>query len=89
MAKSGEVCPAKQVEQTLMNMLGVGSNYQIIVEEVDGVKDVWVNVEAEPGGDRIHGGEGAEGSAVLLAAGGCLPHGWAAQDGGEGAEGVL
>jgi len=39
----------KQVEQTLMNIPGVGSNYQIIVEEVDGVKDVRVNVEAEPG----------------------------------------
>ena len=39
----------KQVEQTLMNIPGVGSNYQIIVEEVDGVKDVRVNVEAEAG----------------------------------------
>jgi phenylacetate-CoA ligase len=39
----------KQVEQTLMGIKGVGSNYQIIVEEVDGVKDVRVNVEAEPG----------------------------------------
>ena len=39
----------KQVEQTLMNIPGVGSNYQIIVEEADGVKDVRVNVEAEAG----------------------------------------
>lgn len=39
----------KHVEQTLMGIKGVGSNYQIIVEEVDGVKDVRVNVEAEPG----------------------------------------
>ncbi len=39
----------KQVEQTLMNIPGVGSNYQIIVEEADGVKDVLVNVEAEAG----------------------------------------
>ncbi|NPV62573.1 MAG: phenylacetate--CoA ligase [Methanotrichaceae archaeon] len=39
----------KQVEQTLMGIPGVGSNYQIIVEEIDGVKDVRVNVEAEPG----------------------------------------
>jgi phenylacetate-CoA ligase len=30
-------------------MRGVGSNYRIIVEEVDGVKGVRVNVEAEPG----------------------------------------
>jgi phenylacetate-CoA ligase len=30
-------------------MRGVGSNYQIIVEEVEGVKDVRVNVGAEPG----------------------------------------
>ncbi len=39
----------KQVEQTLMGIPGVGSNYQIIVEEIDGVKDVRVNVEAVPG----------------------------------------
>lgn len=38
----------KQVEQALMAISGVGSNYQIIVEEVDGVKDVRINVEAEP-----------------------------------------
>jgi len=38
----------KQVEQTLMGIQGVGSNYQIIVEEIDGVKDVRVNVEAGP-----------------------------------------
>ncbi|NYT02187.1 MAG: phenylacetate--CoA ligase [Methanosarcinales archaeon] len=38
----------KQVEQTLMGIPGVGSNYQIIVEEIDGVKDVRVNVEAGP-----------------------------------------
>lgn len=28
---------------------GIGSNYQIIVEEADGVKDVRVNVEVESG----------------------------------------
>jgi len=39
----------KQVEQTLMQIPGVGSNYQIIVEEIEGVKDIRVNVEAEPG----------------------------------------
>ncbi len=36
----------KQVEQALMAIPGVGSNYQIIIEEVDGVKDVRINVEA-------------------------------------------
>jgi phenylacetate-CoA ligase len=39
----------KQIEQTLLGIPGIGSNYQIIVEEVDGVNDVRVNVEAEPG----------------------------------------
>ncbi|HWQ20062.1 MAG TPA: phenylacetate--CoA ligase [Methanotrichaceae archaeon] len=39
----------KQIEQTLMQMPGVGSNYQIIIEEIDGVNDVRVNVEAETG----------------------------------------
>lgn len=38
----------KQVEQALMAIPGIGSNYQIIIEEVDGVKDVRVNVEAGP-----------------------------------------
>jgi phenylacetate-CoA ligase len=38
----------KQVEQTLMKIDGVGSNYQIIIEETNGVKDVRINVEAEP-----------------------------------------
>lgn len=39
----------KQVEQALMQIPGVGANYQIIVEDIDGVKDVRINVEAEPG----------------------------------------
>ncbi len=39
----------KQVEQALMSIPGVGSNYQIIIEETDGVKDVRINVEAHPG----------------------------------------
>jgi len=38
----------KQVEQALMQIPGVGSNYQIIVEEIDGVRDIRINVEAEP-----------------------------------------
>ncbi len=39
----------KQVEQALMEIPGVLSNYQIVVEEMDGVRDVRINVEAEPG----------------------------------------
>ena len=39
----------RQVEQALMEIPGVGSNYQIIIEEIDGVKDVRINVEASPG----------------------------------------
>lgn len=37
----------KQVEQALMQIPGIGSNYQIIIEENDGVQDVRINVEAE------------------------------------------
>jgi phenylacetate-CoA ligase len=39
----------RQVEQALMAIPGVYANYQILIEEVDGVKDVRINVEAEPG----------------------------------------
>ena len=39
----------RQVEQALMTIPGVLANYQIIIEETDGVKDVRINVEAEPG----------------------------------------
>jgi phenylacetate-CoA ligase len=39
----------KQIEQTLLGIPGIGNNYQIIVEEEDGVNSVRVNVEAEPG----------------------------------------
>jgi phenylacetate-CoA ligase len=38
-----------QVEQALMEIPGVRPHYQIIIEDADGVKDVRVNVEAEPG----------------------------------------
>ncbi len=38
----------KQIEQTLMQIPGTGANYQIIIEEIEGVRDVTVNVEAEP-----------------------------------------
>lgn len=37
----------KQVEQALMQIPGVGSHYQIIIEDIDGVQDVTINVEAE------------------------------------------
>jgi len=39
----------RQVEQVLMAIPGVGSNYQIIIEEIEGVRDVRINVEAEQG----------------------------------------
>ncbi len=39
----------KQIEQTLLGIPGIGNNYQIIVEEIDGVNSVRVNVEAESG----------------------------------------
>ena len=39
----------KQIEQTLLGIPGIGNNYQIIVEEIDGVNSVRVNVEADPG----------------------------------------
>jgi len=39
----------KQVEQALMEIPGVLSHYQIIIEEIDGVRDVRINVEAEEG----------------------------------------
>jgi phenylacetate-CoA ligase len=39
----------RQVEQALMEIPGVLSHYQIIIEDVDGVRDVRVNVEAEEG----------------------------------------
>lgn len=38
----------RQVEQALMKIPGVGSNYQIVIEEKKGVKNVHINVEAEP-----------------------------------------
>jgi phenylacetate-CoA ligase len=39
----------KQVEQALMEIPGVHSHYQIIIEDIDGVRDVRINVEAEEG----------------------------------------
>ncbi|MDR1492201.1 MAG: phenylacetate--CoA ligase [Planctomycetaceae bacterium] len=37
-----------QVEQVLLEIPGVHPHYQIIIEDVEGVKDVRINVEAEP-----------------------------------------
>ena len=39
----------KQVEQALMQIPGIGSNYQIILENTGGVQNVRVNVEADKG----------------------------------------
>jgi len=39
----------RQVEQALLEIPGVLSHYQIILEEIDGVRDVRINVEAEEG----------------------------------------
>jgi phenylacetate-CoA ligase len=39
----------KQVEQALMEIPGVLSHYQIIIEDIEGVRDVRINVEAEEG----------------------------------------
>lgn len=38
-----------QVEQALMEIPGVRPHYQIIIEDVNGVKGVRINVEAEEG----------------------------------------
>ena len=38
-----------QIEQALFGIPGVLNHYQIILEETDGVTDVRINVEAEPG----------------------------------------
>ncbi|MBN1125475.1 MAG: phenylacetate--CoA ligase [Sedimentisphaerales bacterium] len=37
----------KQIEQALMQIPGIGTNYQIIIEEIEGIQEVTVNVEAE------------------------------------------
>ena len=37
-----------QVEQILLEIPGVHPHYQIIIEDIDGVKDVRIHVEAEP-----------------------------------------
>jgi phenylacetate-CoA ligase len=39
----------RQVEQALMEIPGVRSNYQIIIEEENGMRDVRINVEADHG----------------------------------------
>jgi phenylacetate-CoA ligase len=37
----------KQIEHALLEIPGVLPHYQIVIEEVDGVRDVHVNVEAD------------------------------------------
>ncbi len=39
----------KQIEHALLEIPGVLPHYQIIIEEIDGVRDVRINVEAEEG----------------------------------------
>jgi phenylacetate-CoA ligase len=39
----------RQIEQALMDIPGVRSHYQIIIEDTNGIKDLRVNVEAEEG----------------------------------------
>lgn len=39
----------KQVEQALMEIPGVCSHYQIIIKDIDGIRDVHINVEAHEG----------------------------------------
>jgi phenylacetate-CoA ligase len=39
----------KQVEQALMEIPGVGAEYQIVITETDGVCDVTIHVEAAEG----------------------------------------
>jgi len=79
----------RPVEQLLMKMPGVGSNYQIIIQESQGVKSLRINVEAE---------EGVTGYAVEKALkeglgfslqGDVFPIGHPASSGGKGTEGIL
>jgi len=39
----------RQIEQALMDIPGVRSHYQIIIEDINGIKDVRINVEADEG----------------------------------------
>ncbi|MGA1844200.1 MAG: phenylacetate--CoA ligase family protein [bacterium] len=39
----------RQIEQALMDIPGVRSHYQIIIEDMNGIKDVRINVEADEG----------------------------------------
>ncbi|MBN2374645.1 AMP-binding protein [bacterium] len=39
----------RQIEQALMDITGVRSHYQIIIEDINGVKDLRINVEADEG----------------------------------------
>ena len=56
-----------------MEIPGMGSNYQIIIEEIDGVKNVIINVEAESQCYGLYGGKEIEGSPGLLTQRRCIP----------------
>ena len=38
----------REVEEILMRIPGIGANYQIIIEEAEGLRDVCIHVEADP-----------------------------------------
>ena len=78
----------KQIEQTLLGIPGIGNNYQIIVEEVDGVNNVRVNVEAGPGVTGYMVEKALKGDTGLLPQGRCISHRWPAPPGGQGEKGV-
>ena len=79
----------KQVEQALMEIPGVGSNYQIIIEETDGVRDVTVNVEAEPHVTGYMVEKALKEALGFQSQGRCLPDRRAAPAGRQGQTGVL
>jgi phenylacetate-CoA ligase len=39
----------RQIEEIVMGIQGIGVHYQIVIEETDGIQDLYVNVEGEPG----------------------------------------
>ncbi|MGV8176034.1 MAG: hypothetical protein ACP5OU_10065 [Methanothrix sp.] len=81
-----EVLPSAPAQ---MDMPSVGSNCQIIVEEADGVKEVHLNVEAEPGVTGFMVEKALKEALGFSPRGDVYRIGGAAQDEGEGAEGVL
>jgi phenylacetate-CoA ligase len=43
----------RQIEEVLLETPGVGSNYQIVIEDADGLKEITVNVEMEHEKDKV------------------------------------